>query len=151
MRRTDREIIDTQIIHEILERSMIMSLAFKGEEYPYCVLLNFIEQDGDLYFHCAREGYKLDCMKRDPHVHFTDFDEAEVDAEKATIYYRSVSGTGIAEIVEDDDLKIKVLEALMRKYCSKETIPPFKKPEKTLVVKVSVTSLTGKQHAKAGA
>ena len=148
MRRSDREVTDAAFFRDVLEKSPILTVAFNAGEYPYCVPLNFVERGGALYFHCAPEGFKLDCLARDPHVHFNAYDSLEVNSEKATVYFRSVSGTGIASIVQDDVLKNEVLVALMEKYCGKSEIPPFKKPGKTLVVKIAVTSLTGKQHAK---
>ena len=148
MRRTDREVTDSAFFKDVFDKSPILTVAFNAGEYPYCVPLNFVEHDGALYFHCAPEGFKLDCLARDPHVHFNTYDGLEVNDEKATIYFRSVSGTGIASIVKDDSLKKDVLLALMEKNCGKGEIPPFKKPEKTLAVKIAITSLTGKQHAK---
>ena len=151
MRRSDREVTDPSFFKDVFAKSSILTVASNAGEYPYCVPLNFVELDGALYFHCAPEGFKLDCMARDPHVHFNTYDSAEVNSEKATIYFRSVSGTGLASKVDDEALKNEVLVALLKKYCGTGEIPPFKKPEKTLVIKVEVTSLTGKQHAKPAA
>lgn len=148
MRRTDREVTSAAFFKEVLSQSDILTVAFNDGEYPYCVPLNFIELQGDIYFHCAPEGHKLDCLARDPHVHFNTYDSVEVQTEKATIYYRSVSGTGFAEIVQDEERKMQVLLGLMNKYCSSDEIPPFKKPEKTIAVRIRVSSLTGKQHVK---
>jgi len=148
MRRTDREVKESAFFKDVFDKSLILTVAFNDGEYPYCVPLNFAEFEGALYFHCAREGHKLECLARDPHVHFNAFDSLEVESCKATIFYRSVSGTGVAEIVEDEQLKKDVFAAIMNKYCGTPEIPPFKKPEKTHIVKISITSLTGKQHAK---
>lgn len=148
MRRSDREVSDPAFFKDVFEKSSIITVAFKDGDLPYCVPLNFVALGDALYFHCTHEGHKLDCMARDPRVHFNTCDELEVNAEKATIYYRSVSGYGLAERVEDEALKMEVLSALLKKYCHYSEIPPFKKPEKTLVVKIAVTSLTGKQHAR---
>jgi len=149
MRRTDREVTDAAFFKDVFAKSAILTVAFNDGEYPYCVPLNYVEYQGALYFHCAREGHKLDCMARDPHVHFNTFDDLEVENVKATIYYRSVSGTGIAELVEDEALRLEIIAQLMAKYCGTRAIPPFKKPEKTHIVKISIRSLQGKQHAKA--
>ena len=151
MRRTDREIKDPAFFKDVFDKSSILTVAFNDGEYPYCVPLNFAELEGALYFHCAREGRKLDCLAKDPHVHFNAFDEIEVDSEKATVYFRSVSGSGIASVVEDESLKAEVLAGILKKYCGKDQMPPSKRPENTLVVKIAVTSLTGKQHAKPAA
>ena len=148
MRRKDREVADTAFFKDVFDKSHVLTVAFIDDGRPYCVPLSFVELEGALYFHCAREGRKLDCIAEDPHVHFNAFDEIEVDSEKAIVYFRSVSGSGIASIIEDEDLKSEVLSAILKKYCGKDQMPPSKRPENTLVVKIAVTALTGKQHAK---
>ena len=151
MRRKDREVTDSAFFKDVFDKSHVLTVAFIDDGLPYCVPLSFIELEGALYFHCAREGRKLDCIAKDPHVHFNAFDDIEVDSEKATVYFRSVSGSGMTSIVEDEALKTDILVAIMKKYCGKDQIPPSKRPENTLVVKIAVTSLTGKQHAKPAA
>ena len=151
MRRKDREVTDSAFFKDVFDKSHVLTVAFIDDGLPYCVPLSFVEVEGSLYFHCAREGRKLDCIANDPHVHFNAFDEIEVDPEKATVYFRSVSGAGMASIVEDEALRAEILVAIMKKYCGKDQIPPSKRPENTLVVKIAVASLTGKQHAKPAA
>ena len=148
MRRKDREVADSDFFKDVFEKSPIVTVAFNAGEYPYCVPLNFVEHDGALYFHCAPEGFKLDCLARDPHVHFNTYDGLEVNDEKATIYFRSVSGTGIAEIIEEEDMRLAVFQAIMQKYTGCTDIPPSKNMSRALIVKITVNSLTGKQHAK---
>ena len=148
MRRTDREVTDPTFFKDVFNSAELITVAFNDGEYPYCVPLNFVELDGALYFHCAPEGHKLDCIARDPHIHFNTCDSVMTEKVKATAYYRSVSGTGLAEIVEEEDMRITVFRAIMQKYTGREDIPEFKKPGKALIVKINVTSLTGKQHAR---
>jgi nitroimidazol reductase NimA-like FMN-containing flavoprotein (pyridoxamine 5'-phosphate oxidase superfamily) len=69
----------------------------------------------------------------------------DIRVEKTTTRYRSVCGTGLATLVEDDTLKIEVLKALATKYNAPCTFPV---PERTLagtrVVRISIESVTGK-------
>ena len=148
MRRTDREVTDPAFFKDVFAKSELITVAFNDGEYPYCVPLNFVEFEGALYFHCAPEGHKLDCLARDPHVHFNAYDSVATETEKATAYYRSVSGSGIAEIIEGEEERMAIFRAIMRKYTGREEIPAFKKPAKALIVKINVNSLTGKQHAQ---
>ena len=148
MRRKDREVTDPAFFRDVFDKAELITVAFNDGEYPYCVPLNFVELSGALYFHCAPEGHKLDCLARDPHVHFNTYDSVVTETEKATAYFRSVSGNGVAEIVIDEDERISVFRAIMRKYTGREEIPEFKKPTKALIIKINVDSLTGKQHAQ---
>lgn len=151
MRRKDREISDPAFFKDVFEKSPVLTVAFCDGGLPYCVPLHFVELGGSLYFHCAREGHKLDCMARDPHVHFNAFDSVEVDLVKASAHFRSVSGSGLAETVEDEEERRAVMCALMQKYTGRGEIPAHKDMGRTLVVKIAVTSLTGKQHARPAA
>ena len=151
MRRKDREISDPLFFQELFRKCDVIVLSFHDGEFPYAVPLSFVEYEGALYMHCALEGHKLDCIARDPHVHFNAFDSVEVDLVKASAHFRSVSGSGLAETVEDEEERRAVMCALMQKYTGRGEIPAHKDMGRTLVVKIAVTSLTGKQHAKPAA
>ena len=43
--------------------------------YPYTVPINFVFEDGKLYFHCAKEGHKLDALRACDKACFTVLDE----------------------------------------------------------------------------
>ena len=74
MRRKDRKIEDREILRSIIERAEVCRLAFAVGDLPYLVALNFgYEWDGEfpiLYFHCAREGRKLEMMRQNSRVCF---------------------------------------------------------------------------------
>ena len=75
MRKSEREIADVHEKFAALLRCGYMTLAVEGEGAPYCVPLNFgAELAGDtlvLYFHCAKEGKKLDLLRKNPRVGFS--------------------------------------------------------------------------------
>ena len=51
-------------------------LSVTGENgYPYGVPMNFVYREGKIYFHCAREGHKLDAIGADDKVSFTVLSE----------------------------------------------------------------------------
>lgn len=149
MRRKEREISDPSYFQEVFRKSEVITLSFHDGEYPYAVPLSFVEYEGALYMHCALEGHKLDCMARNPHVHFSLYDYAGVDRKAATVRYHSVSGTGTAELLADAEQKRAVLAALAAKYESECTLPvPDAMLARTGVIKVNIVSLTGKSNAK---
>ena len=66
-------------------------LAAAGEDdYPYAVPLSYVYCDFKLYFHCAKEGHKLEAIARNPKVSFCVIDQDQVVPEKYTTYFRSV-------------------------------------------------------------
>ena len=88
----------------------VLSLCAQYILNPYLVPLNFgmdIE-DGQLYlyFHCAKEGKKLDLIQKDNRASF-EMDHAHqlvLNDEKmsCTMEYESVTGKGFIEIVSED-------------------------------------------------
>ena len=51
-------------------------LSVMGENgYPYGVPMNFVYREGKIYFHCAREGHKLDAINANDQVCFTVLSE----------------------------------------------------------------------------
>ncbi len=147
MRRKDRDCTSPAYAEEMFRVSEVVTVAFNDGEFPYSVPLNFAAMDGSLYFHCALEGHKLDCLKRDPHVHFSMYQYIGVNKELSTVYYKSLVGTGLAQIVEDAEEKQNALAALSKKYESKCTLPvPEKMLFATAVVRISIVSLSGKKN-----
>ena len=106
MRRRDREIKEFDEIVKIIKKCDSLVLGLNDEGYPYLVPLNFgmdIE-DGQLYlyFHCAKEGKKLDLIQKDNRATF-EMDHAHqlvLNDEKmsCTMEYESVTGKGTQRI-----------------------------------------------------
>ena len=116
MRRAAQQLPE-DALYDVLQRAQTGVLAVQGDGgYPYAVPLNFLYADGKIYFHCAREGHKLDAIRRDPKVSFCVVDADEVIAEKYTTAYRSVIAFGRARIMEDDQAIFDAIDRLAMKY-----------------------------------
>ena len=122
MRRKDREITDLNDIRAILERARVLHLGLNAEEEPYVVPMHygFSLEGGKLTLcvHCAKEGRKLELLRRDDRVFVEiDTDEALLPAEKPCAWgasYACVMGRGRAVIVGDEEEKAALLGLLMR-------------------------------------
>lgn len=72
MRRKDREITDIHTILELVSECKVCRLAMTDGGVPYIVPLNYGYEyaDGALtfYFHSAKEGRKLEILKKNPTV-----------------------------------------------------------------------------------
>lgn len=128
----------------------IMALS-TGEPTPYCLPLSFVRVKDDLYFHCAREGRKVDLMRRFPQVCITfvgDDRPAFVAPAVYTTYFQSVIVTGTASEVTDPAEKAQALRALCQKL-TPESMDCFESAlEESLAVtavwKVHMEELSGK-------
>lgn len=116
MRRSAQE-LDREVCEEVLSRGTSGVLAVLGDEgYPYAVPLSYVFADGKLYFHCAKQGHKMDAVRACDKVSFCVVDKDDVVPEEYTTYFRSVIVFGRARVLEDAAEIRAALEKLGRKY-----------------------------------
>jgi nitroimidazol reductase NimA-like FMN-containing flavoprotein (pyridoxamine 5'-phosphate oxidase superfamily) len=149
MRRKEREIKDNKEIEDILKACSVCRLAMVDEDKPYLVPMNFGYRDGALYLHSAREGRKIDLIRKNPHVCF------EVDeivqfrkAERACdwgVEYKSVIGSGKAVFLTDPEEKRRAFDTIMAQYSDEAYDYPDTMLERTLVIKIEIEKMTGKK------
>lgn len=155
MRRKDREITDLQQKLKIIAACDVCRVAMFDEAYPYIVPMNFGEEylDGklNLYFHAAREGKKLDLIRKNSMVCF-EMDTAHQlipgkEAQHCTMKYQSVMGRGNISILEGDE-KTEGLICLMKHYFPDRAEFSFdpRVVEITAVLKLSVEDFTAKVY-----
>ena len=69
--RRGRQSLPPNVCREILEKGVSGVLAVSGDDgYPYAVPLNYVYDDGCLYFHSANVGHKIDAIRENPKVSF---------------------------------------------------------------------------------
>ena len=116
MRRKGQE-LPLEECERVLRRASAGVLALAGDDgYPYAVPLSFLYREGRLFFHCAREGHKLDALRRCGKASFCVIDRDEVLPEKYSTAYRSVIAFGRVRVLEEAEEKRRALEALALKY-----------------------------------
>lgn len=148
MRRKKQELAQEECV-KILNKGTSGVLAVSGDEdYPYAVPLSYVYHDWKIYFHCAKEGHKLDAIERNDKVSFCVIDQDRVIPEEYTTYFRSVIAFGKARKIEDEEEKRKTLEILAVKYSpdqeglSKEIDGQLKR---VTMVELSIEHMTGKE------
>ena len=122
MRRKDREVTDLNEIDQIIGMCKTASVAMNDGGRPYVVPLSYGYKltDGELvlYFHCAKEGRKLDILKVDQNVCFTMYNEGNpIHAEtpcNSGYYFSSVIGNGKVLFIEDLEEKKEALHIMFK-------------------------------------
>ena len=151
MRNCRKEITGRAELEDILAKAEVLFLALHDEPAPYVLPLNFAYAEGELWFHCAREGTKLDLIRRDPRVGFSAVADARVVAGAAPCDFAatgcSVVGRGTARISEDPAERRRGLDALMRRYGMERPDYRSASLERACVIRVSVEELRGKRLA----
>ena len=154
MRKSKKEIKDRAVIAGLLNTCHVGRLGTNSRNgYPMIKPLNFAYINDRIYFHTAKEGEKIEDIKKDSRVCF------EVDLPvryvrgtadnpcKAAYRYRSVIILGRAHIVEDHDERILGLSALMKKYQPEGGYGDFlkEKLDITGVVRIDIEEMVGKE------
>ena len=117
MRRKNQQ-LPQEVSQEILKKGSFGVLAVHGDDgYPYAVPLSYVYFDGKIYFHSAKEGHKVDAVRRYEKVSFCVVEKDEISEAELTTFYRSVIVFGKAHIIEDAQEKRTAIEALTMKYC----------------------------------
>ena len=149
MRRFRQELTPEEC-DQVLERQTSGVLAVLGDEgYPYAVPLSYVYEGGKIYFHCAKEGHKLDAIRKDNKVSFCVVDQDQVVPEEYTTYFRSVIVFGTAKLLEDEKEKRQALEALAAKYSPHEAEGREKEIQsqfsRVALVELTPNCITGKE------
>ncbi|MCL4536611.1 MAG: pyridoxamine 5'-phosphate oxidase family protein [Nitrospirae bacterium] len=166
MRQSKKEIKDKAVIVELLNTCHVGRLGTIGKDgYPMVKPLNFAYNPssppftkggqggfGKIYFHTAKEGEKIEDIKRDNRVCFeVDLPIAYVKGNenpcRAEYLYRSVIIKGKAYIVKDRDEMIFGLKCLMRKYQPEGGYGNFleEKLQITGIVRIDIEEMVGKE------
>jgi len=156
MRRRDKEIDDLDELHRILDEAMVVRVGMLDGARPYVVPLNVARDGDELWFHAARSGLKLECLRAAPAVcveadRFLTLKTGPSACDDWTSHYESVIGFGTAEIVEDTATKEHGLRAIMRKYSGRDDWDlAVASVQGTAVVRIRLESLTGKRSPASG-
>ncbi len=118
MRRIKQQLSDAEAL-EVQKNAKRGVLSVTGDDgWPYGVWLNpyYREADGRLYFHGAKEGHKIDALRKDARAAFTAIDEGVRDEGGWALTFRSVVVFGRVEFVEDHAFALEVCRELARRF-----------------------------------
>lgn len=154
MRRRDRAVGSVQEMERILGEALYMTLAahdIEDEGAPYLVSLNHVYHDGNIYFHCAREGKKLDCIRANSSVILSVVGTARLlvpeDAKACDIgmAYESVVVRGKATILEQGEEHGSALAALVARFGGDPATINEAAQRKTAIVRIEIEEMSGKR------
>ena len=147
MRRKDR-LISEEAAMEAAKKCMWATVALTDlENMPYCVAVSPVVDGNAMYFHCAREGYKTDCLRNNPNVCVSCVAEAKPVPQKFAMEYTSAIIRGKASEVQSFSEKVKALKLIAEKYS-----PGFDSEEEirkafgaVCIIRIDIERISGKQ------
>ncbi len=154
MRRKEFEVTDRDRIRRVLEHCVIVHLGLVDDGVPYVVSMNFaLDMDDEhciFYFHSAKEGRKIDIMRRNPLVCVEASlyrPDRKITQTERQLHYQSVIGTGTAIFVDDPEEKARALTRMSRwRGDTRERHHPPEVLERVCVFKVVMNELSCKEH-----
>lgn len=151
MRRHDREIPKDEAL-KIIEASDYGVLSLCDGNLPYGVPLNPVIHEDTIYFHCAKEGFKLDILNKNPYGHFVFISSSKVIKESFTTSYESAMAHGSLRFVSDPKERMLAYQLLIGKYVdadiksNKEYIEKHDKA--TALVAMDIKGISAKANRK---
>ena len=114
MRRFKQQISKEECIRVLKEQPRGVLSMLGDEGYPYGIPLDhwYSEEDGHLYFHCAKTGHKIDAI--------TNYDKGYRKEGEWALNINSVVIFGRMKIVEDEDKKRDICINICRKFTDDE-------------------------------
>ena len=132
MRRKARQLSAAESEQIIRDASSGVRAVYGDDGYPYAVSVSHVYTDGKIVFHCAREGHKIDSIRRNEKVSFC------------------VIAFGRARIVEDEAGLRRIAGLIGEKFshdypedCLKETDEVIAH-NRMYCVEIEVDHITGK-------
>ena len=124
MRRIRQQISEEKCVQLLREQPRGVLSMLGDDDYPYGIPLDhwYCEENGRLYFHCAKTGHKLDAVRRHDKVSYCVCDQGFRREGEWALNIQSVVIFGRMHIVneENDTLRRKIAVGLCRKFTDDE-------------------------------
>ncbi len=147
MRRKDRAMTEEETLALLAQGEYGVLGTVSPDGWPHGVPINYCCLDGQIYFHCALEGQKLDNLGANPRVSFCVVGRTEILPAEFATRYESCLVRGLASEVFAAE-KRAALEGLIEKYSPEFVVEGHRYIERlvdsTRVFKLSIQSMTGK-------
>lgn len=152
--RRGRQALSRAVCEDILTRGTAGVLALADADgFPYTVPLSYLYQEGKIWFHCARAGYKLDLLRQNPRASFCVIGQDQVVPEEYTTDYRSVVARGVIREVTDPAARDDIVRRLGRKYSPAQPEAALEAEldqyrDAVCILELTVEQLTGKEGSR---
>ncbi|MBN1260456.1 MAG: pyridoxamine 5'-phosphate oxidase family protein [Anaerolineae bacterium] len=155
LRRSEKALVDRAALVAIIRRQKYMTLAMCDGGVPYLVTVNygFDVQEDCFYFHCAREGRKLDILRAHPVVWGQVLEDLGYCEGKCDHAFRTVQFRGTVSFLSSREAKQRALFLMIDQLeADPEPVKArFLDPaalERVMIGCLQVEMLSGKENLK---
>ena len=122
MRRFKQQLSEEECIRILKEEPRGILSVLGDDGYPYGVPLDYwySEEDKKIYFHCAKEGHKMDAIRACDKVSYCVYDSGYRKEGEWALNIKSVIVFGRIRPVTDEEKKKEICISLCRKFTDDE-------------------------------
>jgi nitroimidazol reductase NimA-like FMN-containing flavoprotein (pyridoxamine 5'-phosphate oxidase superfamily) len=154
MRRKELEITDPNKLKKILKKAKYVTIALSMDNQPYLVSLShgYDEAHNCIYFHCAKEGKKIDYLKSNNVVWGQALLDGGYQEDECNHFFATAQFRGKVTFLKDVKEKQQAVECMIRQLNKKakkmidETTP--EKLKKTTFGRIDISYMSGKKHGE---
>lgn len=152
IRRKERAVTDPKEIRAVLREAKYVTVAMCADDEPYLVTLSYgyDEERGCIYFHCAREGKKVEILRENSLVWGQALVDGGYQQGRCAHFYRTTQFRGRVTFIEDPSEKEHALRLMINKLDSdptmviKEQMTPNAVQE-VLIGRIDIDFMSGKR------
>ena len=155
LRRMDKAITNVSEVKAILREAKFITLAMSLNDEPYLATLShgFDEEKNCIYFHCAREGKKVEILESNPSVWGQALVDGGYQQGSCDHLFRTAQFHGVVSFVEDVSEKRHAIEILIRHLDDNPEVVISKQITahsigRVLIGRVNIDFLSGKKADK---
>ena len=154
MKRKDKEITDVNVLKKILKSTKYVTIALCKDNQPYLVTLShgYDENCNCIYFHCAKEGKKLDYLKSNNTVWGQAMLDCGYSEGQCNHLFASVHFRGKVTIIEQPEEKRLALKCMIRQLdknpeplIAKQVKLDSERLKKTVIGRIDLDYMSGKK------
>ncbi len=160
LRRLDREISDGKALRQLLKHSQYFVMSMVDGKEPYAVPMGYVYHEAEdvVYFHCAKEGRKIEAIRGNPRVWGLVVLDEGIQSGACVNLYASAMFSGKVEWVNDAAEKRRIM-TLFAEMLSRDVEGVKQRLEKlfgsgdaatagVLFGRIKVEELTGKRSTE---
>ncbi|HOR12791.1 MAG TPA: pyridoxamine 5'-phosphate oxidase family protein [Clostridia bacterium] len=152
MRRKDREQSREFALKAVDECEYVALATINEDGSPYCVPMTIVHENDSIYFHAAKEGKKLENIRRNPAVSLACVSKNRTIEKEFTVAYESAIVEGTAAEVVSPDEKARILYLLCVRHSPSALENAKAAIEKELanlsVIEIKIKSISGKANIR---
>ena len=148
--RREQQQLPREECERLIQTATSGVLAVLGDnDYPYAVPMSYVYHQGKIWFHCAKNGHKLDAIRSHPKASFCVVSQDTVIPEQYTTHYRSVIAFGLVRELTGDEALIAI-RTLAQRYAAGQAPETWEREiaqckDRLCVLELEVQHLSGKE------